>query len=351
MLEFVDVVKRQGSSQTLSGLSMSVENKGIYGVLSADGAALTALAEVACGCADADGGEICIDGELMKRGALALKKKSRLVSSELYTDGAETVREYLDFIGGALGVEPDKRYRQIKEAFELMAIEELQNRPVSELSCAQSCRLSIAAALIGNPDVLVLNDVFRGVDGKAFEEICAVLEMLGRLKTVLLLSSKPAEVKKLCESVTILSEGKAVLSGKVEEIEAKINATREMRISVRGDWEKISPVIESLDKVVSVKLVSTDKNNVHSVSVEHQPDGRMKDILFSALSEINAPMLSVKEITLTLDDVFYSLTEKDKARLADELEKERLATEEKKARRKGFGKKRKNKEDRGESQK
>lgn len=316
MLEITNVVR----GDVLCGLSLKVENNGIYGVLTADGRAATALAEAICGCENADSGEVVINGEPMSRKAIELKKKVRLVPKSLDIDKNTTPVEYMDFIGQVLGVDTDKRYRQIKEALELMAIEDVQNRPVSDLSAAQLLRVSIAASLIGNPEVIVLDDPFGGVEEKALSRVLETVTMLGSIKTLVLLSHKVAHVKELCREVTVMCGGKVVLSGEVSEIESKINSTCELHICVRGEYEKVSAAIEGVDGVVGVKLLSAERNNVNQIRVEHLPDSRMKDKLFAALSAVGAPMLSVKPIVLTIEDVFYSLTEKDRSRPCEKTE-------------------------------
>ena len=327
LLEIVQIAKSAREEEVISDLSLTIGDKGVFGILSVDSTARTALAELICGCENTDGGEIRINGEVMSRSALGLKRKVRLVPTCLELDSAVTSVEHLDFVGAALGVDPDKRYRQIKEALELLGIEDAQNKPFSLLNASQRLRLAIAASLIGNPEIIVMDDPFRRVEGKAQEEIYGIVAMLGKIKTVVLLSHTPLEVKKLCENAAVMCGGRIALSGNIADIEAKINSTRELHISVRGDWDKIQPVIEETDKVVSVKLVSTDKNNVNAIVVEHLPNNKMKDELFAALSQINAPMLSVKAVVLTFEDVFYSLTDKDKKR----IDAARAAAEEKEA--------------------
>ena len=308
MLEITDVVR----GDALCGLSLKIQDNGIYGVLCADGNTKDSLADVLCGCENAEGGEVRINGELMSRRAIEPKKRVRLVSRNICTDKTTTPVEYMDFIGQALGVDVDKRYRQIKEAIELMAIEDVQNRLFSSLTAIQTLRVSIAASLIGNPDVIVLNDPFAGIDERSLGEVFETLRMLGEIKTLVLLSKKAAHVKALCRNMAIVCGGKTVLEGNIDEIEKRINATRELHVCVRGEYERVSRAIEDVDGVVSVKLLSAEKNGVNHIRVEHKPDGKMKDKLFAALSQIGASMLSHKAVVLTLEDVFYSLTTADR---------------------------------------
>ena len=318
MLEITQINKLQNGNQTLSELSFSADGKGVFGILGVDRDAMTVLSELICGCENADKGEIKVNGETMSRASLILKKKVRLIPSVLDADAMETPVEYLDFVGAALGVEPDRRYRQIKEALELTGVENAQNTLFYLLNVSQKVRLAIAASLIGNPDVIVANDPFRCVEGKQLDEIYEIISMLGKMKTVVLMSHTPSEVKRLCKSVAIMCDGRIVLSESIEEIEEKINRTHELHISVRGDFEVVRTAIEQTEGVLDVRLLSSDRNNVNSIAVEYKPDTKMKDKLFEALSAKNAPMLSVKHVSLTLDDVFYSLTDKDKKRIAEQ---------------------------------
>ena len=106
-----------------------------------------------------------------------------------------------------------------------------------------------------------------------------------------------------------------VLSGGVDEIEKKINATKEINLTVRGNIDAIvSAIKEKVEGVIEVTVGTVGANSVNTLTVECRPDTKMKDKLYSALSEINAPMLSYREIVLTLDDVFFSLTASDKQR-------------------------------------
>ena len=314
MLKINNVTKKVANQDVLCGINLCFEEKGIYGVLGVEGAGKTTLARIICGCIDADDGAVMLSDAPMSRSALSLKKKIRLVPSLLTADQSMYAFEYLDFIGSSLGVEPDKKYRQIKEAAELLRIEDLQKRTIASLSTTDNCKLMLAGSLIGNPDVLVIDDSLSYIDRSAVEEIYALLRLLGKIKTLVIFSHTPTIAKDLCKRVAIMCGGKIVLDERAEDIEAKINSTHEMKITVRGNAERIITAIESLTSVVQAKILSADKNDVHSISVEHYPDASIKDKLFSALAAINAPMLTVKSIVLTLDDVFYSLTLPDKKR-------------------------------------
>ena len=310
MIEIKELKYSQNGTQIISGLSLNVEEKGIFGILGENSVEKTAIANLICGCYDADSGCVLVNEKEINRKSFDLKKRVRLVPTMLSAEPTCTPVENLNFFGEALGVDSEKRYRQIKEALDFMGIENIQNRQISSLGVAERCRISLAAALIGNPEYIILDEPFSGIDLNTRKEIYDVLLMLGEIKTLILLSHKPSEIKSLCKSVAIINDGKAVLSGNVAEIEARINSTHEFHLTVRGNSQSVIDAINATDGVISAKVTSSDKNDVHSVLVEHSPDEKMKDKLFAALSAINAPMLSFKKVTLTLEDVYYSLTTK-----------------------------------------
>ncbi len=307
----IEVKELCSHSGTLCGVSLDISEKGIYGILSADRNQKTELAEILCACKSKKSGELLLDGEALERGSIDLKRKIRLVPSRLCLEGSMSAVEYLNFVGNTLKLDTEKKYRQISEAMELVCIDGVQNRLFKNLSASERCRLSIAASLLGNPSVIVLDEPFAGLSRESLEEIYDILSMLSKIKTLILTSHKPDEVKRLCENIFIMSGGKIVLAGKVSDIEAKINATHELHITVRGVEEAVLQTLKSLGNVIDVKVIKRDANDVNLISVEHYPDSMIKDKIFAALSSINAPMLSVKERRLSLSDVYYSFTYSD----------------------------------------
>ena len=257
-------VERAG---VLFGVDLCVEGKGIFGVLGANGAQKSALARIITGCEDADAGIVTVGERQMSRKNKAAKRKIRLVPSCLELHGTVTPVEYLDLVGECMGVEPDKRYRQIKEALELVGIEDVQRRGFASLGSSARCRLSLAAALLGNPEYIVLDDPFSLLDGSEQARIYELLDMLGKIKTLVLFSHRTSEVKRLCKDVAILHGGKIALKGNIAEIEQRINATAQTYVTVRGEGDRIVEAIRAIDGVVDARITSQEANGAVCVSV------------------------------------------------------------------------------------
>lgn len=311
MLEIKNVVLERSGERVLDALSMNIDGKGVLGVLGTRLSGKTSLAQIMCGCRDAEGGEVLLDGEQVCRSAKEQRKRIRLVPSEFCIDANTTALEYMSFVGEAEGVEEELRYRQIKEALELCGLGERSDVRFCGLSRGERCRLAIAASLIGNPEYIVLDQPLRALGEQSLRDIEELLLMLGKHKSVVLFSDSADEVERLCSRVAIMCDGKIVLSGALDEIKKKLASTSQMSITVRGDAQTALDAIGQLESVVRSELISSDINNTHSISVEYAPTQNMRQLLFDALAAKNIPMLSFRESVLTLREVYASLTASD----------------------------------------
>lgn len=307
MVEIKDLTAAIGGRNILNGISLNFGDKGVYAVLCASDEQKKLLAELISGCCDADSGEILIDGEVMSRNNTYLKKTVRLATSADFAFGDVSPYEYIQFVGKALGIEREKLARQTAEAIELLGIRGVCDKPIRALSATQKCRLSIAASLIGNPEVIVIDSALDLFAGKSLEEVYDILDMLGGIKTVILITSKPAHAKRLCDRAVLLAGGRVVLCDKIVDIETKINDSAQTKISVRGDAEAVLAAIREMKGVTFVKLIKASRDKVLEIEIEHEYDAFIKDRLFGALAAINAPMLSSTTAALTLEDVYYTL--------------------------------------------
>lgn len=323
MLEIKNVKKAYGKeTDVLCDVSFSIEDKGIYAVLGDKGEGKTALARIICGCEDADGGEVLLDGEHMSRKNMSLKHKVRLVPTQLALYGTVTPVEHLEFVGGVLGIDPDKKYRQIKEALELVGLDTSQNKPFAALDAFERFALALAASLLGNPDVLVIDDALGGIDAARMDTVRQLIEMLGKIKVIILLTHRPSDVKKMGEHVFLLHNGRIALGGKISDIMAKVNSTSQLYITVRGGSTEVIAAVCSVDTVVEAKITGAQSGGVISVYVEHTPDANIKDKLTSALGGINAPIHTWRAVTLDLEDIFNSF--RSRSRKADDGKEKRV---------------------------
>ena len=210
--------QRHGS---ILGLSFSVAKGGIHGILSPFGVDASLTLELLSGVRQPASGSLCLDSQTVDFSSSAWKKEIGYVpkNPEFYRE--LTVYEILDFVGEARGVSSELRLRQIEEALELVGLEGISQRLCARLSAGEKKRLSLAAALLGNPSVLLFDSPTA--------ELFGVLRMLGKHKTVILGGGDLSVMRELCEDIVILSDGSLLASGSFDELEATLAQSGEKK--------------------------------------------------------------------------------------------------------------------------
>ena len=228
LIEAIDICFENYCDElSLRDISFEIEEKGVYGFLGKSKSGKTALATLLAGVERYDDGFLLYkDTEMYsnKKSELQIKKKIGYVPEKCFFDEDMTVFEVLDFTGMAKHISPDKRYRQIKEAMELMGLTELCDMTVETIGATEKKRLGIASAILGNPDVIIFDEPMKNLEKRWQDELKGLISMLSSKKVILIFTSSPTDIEEMCRGVAIMSHGKIVLSDKVENIKSKLEA-------------------------------------------------------------------------------------------------------------------------------
>lgn len=224
-LKVDSLCKNENEFCGLRDVSFSVAKGGIHGILGAKGSGKTLLLDILAGCALPNSGEITVlNGLNVRERGMPTASRQRIgyvpAVPSFYED--MTVAEVLDFVGDARRVLPDKRYRQIQEALELTGLSEIPNRLIARLSREEKKRLSFAAALLGNTELLLLDEPLTGVGEAATAEILSLIRLFGKHKTVVLASARYALVRELCEDCLLLADGISLAQGSFEQLDQAV---------------------------------------------------------------------------------------------------------------------------------
>ena len=225
LLEVKQLNKVCSEDISLKDISFAISDKGVYGFLAKSGSGNSELASVLSGVSETDGANVFYkDKELYanENQTAAIRRKIGYVPAKCSFAPELFAFEVLDLMGKARRVDPDKRFRQIKEALSLVGLSDKGETFVSALAPSEKKRLMIACALIGNPDVIIMDDPFRSIEKKQAEEIRSLLRMLGKRKTVLFFSSRVEEIEECCDNIAILHKGRLVLWEEKSELLAKL---------------------------------------------------------------------------------------------------------------------------------
>ena len=238
MIEVKNLVKKYGNHLAVDHLSFTVEKGQIYGFLGPNGAGKSTTMNIMTGYIGATEGEVFINGyDILKAPEKAKKSIGYLPElPPLYMD--MTVREYLTFAAELKKIKKDKVKEAIEEVVALVQIGEVQNRLIKNLSKGYKQRVGLAQAILGFPEVIILDEPMVGLDPKQIVEIRELIRELAKEHTVILSSHILAEVQEICDHVLIISKGKVVANCAMSELDEQKESLEKIFLEATEEHEE-----------------------------------------------------------------------------------------------------------------
>ena len=314
MIEVKHLTKRYGSHTAVSDLSFTIENGVIYGFLGPNGAGKSTTMNIITGCLGATDGEVLVDGHSVSEEPMQAKKKIGYLPEQppLYMD--MTPLEYLRFVAAAKGVSHNEQSNQIDQVMDKAGIREVRNRLIRNLSKGYKQRVGIAQALLGNPDVIILDEPTVGLDPAQIIEIRDLIRELGKDHTIILSSHILSEVQAVCDSIMIISGGHLVASDTPENLTRLFAGTTTLHLEIKGDKEKVEKALGSILQIEDQTLKSS-ADGIMIVEVKPCENVDIREVVFTAFAEAKLPLLEMHTVRASLEDVFLELTQGDAQRL------------------------------------
>lgn len=298
-IEVNQLTKRYGEQKAVDAISFKVDKGEIVGFLGPNGAGKSTTMKIITGYLQPDDGAVIVCGIDVLKQPLASKKKIGYLpeANPLYFD--MYVREYLDFIADVHGVADKKK--KIEEVIETVGLTLESKKRVGQLSKGYKQRVGLAAALIHDPEVLILDEPTTGLDPNQIIEIREVIKKLGQQKTVLFSSHILQEVEAICDRVVIINRGKLVADNNVDQLINQTEKEEVLKVAFREALE--SAWLERLTSVRAVNKVNTYEWELFCHNVQ---DAR-RQLMELALQQ-NLNIVSLQSGTQSLEEVFRSLT-------------------------------------------
>lgn len=318
MIEVRNLTKKYGDHLAVNDLSFTIEKGKIYGLLGPNGAGKSTTMNMITGCLAATSGSVLIDGHDIFEEPLEAKRHIGYLPEQppLYTD--MTAAEYLDFVAHAKGMPFEAALRQVKEVMQLTGIEDVSDRLMKNLSKGYRQRVGIAQAMLGDPDVIILDEPTVGLDPKQIIEIRDLIKKLGTIKTVILSSHILAEISAVCDHVMIISHGRLVADDSIENLENSVNSANDLSLKVRGGADDVRRVLSGVSGIISAQY--SEEGGVTSVMLRTDKKRDVRDDIFFAFSDKRMPVIEMVYHVLTLEDIFLALTDDKNAPAAQNTE-------------------------------
>ena len=308
MIEVKHLTKIYGEHRALDDVSFKIANGKIYGLLGPNGAGKSTTMNIMTGCLAATEGTVNINGFDIYNDAVRAKQLIGYLPElpPLYDD--MTPMEYLSFVAEAKGVDPERCARQVREVMERTDIMSMKDRLIGNLSKGCRQRVGIAQAMLGNPEIIILDEPTVGLDPKQLVEIRELIRQLGESRTVIVSSHILAEVSELCDELLVISDGKLVAQGALSELEAMLGDTDSLHLVVRGDKEGVLSVLEGIVGRDACTLRPSANKDEVTVDVSISRESDIRDRIFFAMADRRYAVLTMEIEHKSLENVFLALT-------------------------------------------
>ena len=308
MIEVQHLTKQYGAHLAVDDLSFTVEDGCIYGLLGPNGAGKSTTMNIITGYLSATAGVVRVAGHDIVGEPLQAKAAIGYLPEQppLYQD--MTVREYLLFAAELKGVKRRAdRAAAVQAAEQRTGLTEVDRRLIRNLSKGYRQRVGIAAALLGSPRVIILDEPTVGLDPAQVIEIRALIRDLGRTHTVILSSHILSEVQTVCDRVLILSHGRLAAQGTPEELAARLAARGTLSATALGSRDAVLQAASAVEGLTDL-CVTAEKENEVSFTAVCQNGADLRAALSQALAAAGCPVLTLSAGTMSLEDVFLQLT-------------------------------------------
>lgn len=321
MIEVKNLTKKYGDHVAVDHLSFTIESGQIYGFLGPNGAGKSTTMNIMTGYLGATEGEVLINGcDILEEPERAKHFIGYLPElPPLYMD--MTVDEYLEFAAQLKKIPRLERKEAIRMAKETARVEDVSKRLIKNLSKGYKQRVGLAQAVLGFPEIIILDEPTVGLDPKQIIEIRDVIRQLGERHTVILSSHILSEVSAVCDHIMIISKGKLVASDTPDNLTALMEGTRTLSLCVRGTKSQVEEVLSGQEQIDKISISPSKEPEAVELTLQAPKDVDLREQLFYAFAEARLPILMMRSDDMSLEDVFLELTgtenEQPKAQAAE----------------------------------
>lgn len=326
MIEVKNLVKKYGDHLAVDHLSFTVQQGQIYGFLGPNGAGKSTTMNIMTGYLGATEGEVLINGhDILKEPEEAKKCIGYLPEiPPLYVD--MTVVEYLKFVAELKKIPKKEIEEAVEEVVELVGLDDVQSRLIKNLSKGYRQRVGLAQAVMGFPEIIILDEPMVGLDPKQIIEIRELIRELAKNHTVILSSHILAEVREVCDYIMIISKGKLVASDTPENLEQMMGTVETITVEVEADSKKVEEILVSLGGDLTWEI-SKGADGVVVAQIKTSA-GDIRKELSKAFINADCQILTLKRETASLEDIFLEVTEAQPEEVSEEATEDSTDEEE-----------------------
>ena len=318
MIEVKNLVKRYGNHIAVNDLTFTVDTGKVVGFLGPNGAGKSTTMNMITGYIAQTEGTVLIDGiDMLEEPERAKEKIGYLPEiPPLYPD--MRVREYLQFVADLRKVSKKERDLEIYEIMKKTKVLEVAERLIRHLSKGYKQRVGLSATMIGQPDILILDEPTVGLDPGQIIEIRELIRELSRDHTVLLSSHIMQEISAVCDEIIIINKGKMIACDTPENLTKRMLRNNGIKLQAKGERMQIDTALRNIPQITDIVYEKEEpEEGIVQMTVYTEKSEDVREAVFYAMAEISCPIMEMHTIDTTLEDAFLALTQ-DEAWQSDE---------------------------------
>lgn len=325
MIEVKNITKKYGKFTAVDNLNFKVEDHEIMGFLGPNGAGKSTTMNMITGYIEPTKGKIIVNGYDISK--TPKKAKSQIgympESVPLYND--LTVREFIKYMADLKNVKRSEKKAEIEKVLEETGTKSVENKLIKNISRGYKQRVSMAGALIGNPDILILDEPTVGLDPKQITEIRNLIKKLGKTHTIILSSHILSEVSQICNKVIIINKGKILAIDTPENLEKQTQSENNIIITVEDSKNKMKTIKEIIPEIKEIKLIKDNNDGTKQYLITSEKEVDLRKKIFEELPKQEITIFELKQTETTLEDAFLKLINSKETEIKAKQDKEEKA--------------------------
>ncbi len=309
MIEVTNLTKRYGLNTAVDDLSFSVENGQIYGFLGPNGAGKTTTMNILTGYIAPTAGQVMIDGHNILEEPEEARRCIGYLPEIPPVYPEMSVTEYLHFAADLKKLPKKDREDLIEDAMQMTGLTGMRERLIRNLSKGYRQRTGLAQAILGYPDIIILDEPMVGLDPKQIIEIRELIRSLGEKHTVILSSHILSEISAICDHIMIISHGKLVASDTPDNLMNLMQGSSSLELTVKASQTELGAMLEGLPGIHSLDMQASEESDATDVTIQTDAEHDLREDIFRLCAQQDKVILRMQNTHASLEDVFLELTE------------------------------------------
>ena len=322
MIEVKNVTKKYGKFLAVDNISFTVKDGEVVGFLGPNGAGKSTTMNMITGFIEPNAGTIAVNGyDVLKKPAQVKQQIGYMPEGvPLYTD--LTVKEFVTYMAELKKIKRKEKKEKVEKTLKETGLEEVSNKLIRNLSRGYKQRVSLAGALVGDPEVIILDEPTVGLDPKQITEIRELIKELGKKHTVILSSHILSEVSQICERVVIINKGRIIAIDTPENLEKKVQEKNVILLTVEDKNNYMKDIQKDITDMLECKLVKDNEDGTKQYMIKSNAEIDLRKQLFDVLPKKDVTIFELKKAEKSLEDAFLTLVDTSTKEIKEKQEKE-----------------------------